>query len=68
MEPLRSVSDAAPADKDEPPPSKWTMRLYRSKEALPEMPRFSWLDYLGQEVVPAIDEAVEFLSRNQLLS
>jgi hypothetical protein len=31
------------------------MRLYSSKDALREMPKVSWLDFIGQEIVPAID-------------
>jgi hypothetical protein len=52
MEPLRSIDDAAP---DDGAPSKWTMRIYSSKESLSEMPNLSWLNYVGQEIVPAID-------------
>ena len=52
MEPLRSVDDAAP---EESAPSKWTMRMYSSKDQLTDMPKLSWLHYLGQEIVPAID-------------
>ena len=52
MEPLRSVDDTAP---DDAGPSKWTMRVYSSKETLTDMPKLSWLDFVGQEIVPAID-------------
>jgi len=52
MEPLRSISFEAPEDVA---PSKWTMRIYSSKEALQDMPKLSWLEFVGQEIVPSID-------------
>ena len=52
LEPLRSISFETPEDVV---PSKWTMRIYRSKEALQDMPKLSWLEYVGQEIVPALD-------------
>ncbi len=52
MTPLRSVDATAPNDAVA---SKWTLRMYSSKEALTEMPKLSWLDFVGQEIVPAID-------------
>jgi hypothetical protein len=52
LEPLRSISFEQPADTA---PSKWTMRIYSSKEALQDMPKLSWLEFVGQEIVPSID-------------
>jgi hypothetical protein len=52
MEPLRSISFETPEDVV---PSKWTMRIYKSKEALQDMPKLSWLEFVGQEIVPSID-------------
>jgi hypothetical protein len=52
MEPLRSITFETPEDVA---PSKWTMRIYSSKEALQDMPKLSWLDFVGQEIVPSID-------------